>query len=193
MLAICGRRWRQLRKAPGVTKRRRSSHSRTGMRATTAIFYAGAPGELKSLAGWRNRKSFGGRSATKFVVAIGVDTHKAMTETSRLFSWEAYKNFRGANTPSFVDSRGAAAGMRRSARRAGSPAPAGYTQMASCIRQFLQDFWRAPWIGRSDDRCGRVEGTTPVAVMSYRSGTRSTAPTFPWLADRTDQRPSHSP
>ena len=85
-----------------------------------------------------------------------------------LFSWEAYKHFR-AQTPEFEDLAALQAGNAPlGVRRTGSQAQADTRNGEYVSGNFFRTFGVQPWIGRlltdEDDQ----EGSSPVAVMSYR-------------------------
>ena len=156
---------RQLRKTPGFTTTALITLA-LGIGATTAIFTlvhqvmlkslpVTKPGELWRIGDKDRCCNWGGYTQ-------GDDGDFA------LFSWEAYRHFRG-NTPEFVDLAALQAGNENlGVRRVGSQAPVDTRNGEFVSGNFFRTLGVQPWIGRlftdEDDK----EGAPPVAVMSYR-------------------------
>src|SRR5947209_2501087 len=86
-----------------------------------------------------------------------------------LFSWEAYNNFR-RHTPEFADLAALQAGNAPlGVRRAGSRAPVDTRNGQFVSGNFFRTLGAQPWIGRLMTDADDQEGTSPVAVMSYRT------------------------
>src|SRR6516165_10320823 len=145
MLADLGDAVRQLRKSPGFTSTALITLA-LGIGATTAIFTLVHQVMLKSLPVanpeelWRigdkvNCCNWGGYTQ-------GEDGDFA------LFSWEAYKTFRG-QTPEFQDLAALQAGNAPlGVRRAGSPAQADTRNGEYVSGNFFRTLGVQPWIGR---------------------------------------------
>jgi len=85
-----------------------------------------------------------------------------------LFSWEAYKNFR-TQTPEFAELAALQAGNAPlGVRRAGSEAPVDTRNGEYVSGNFFKTFGIQPWIGRLLTEEDDQEGSSSVAVMSYR-------------------------
>jgi putative ABC transport system permease protein len=156
---------RQLRRAPGVTTTAVVTLT-LGIGATTAIFTLVHQVMLKSLPVTKPEELW--RIGDRVRCCNWGGYIQGDDGDFSLFSWEAYKNFRG-QTPEFVDLAALQAGNAPlGVRRAGSRAPADTRNGEFVSGNFFRTFGVQPWIGRLMTDADDVEGAPPVAVMSYR-------------------------
>src|SRR5437868_14473665 len=157
---------RQLRKAPGFTTTALITLA-LGIGATTAIFTLVHQVMLKSLPVTRPDELW--RIGDKVRCCNWGGYTQGDDGDFSLFSWEAYKNFRG-HTPEFTDLAALQAGNAPlGVRRAGSQAPVDTRNGQYVSGNFFRTFGVQPWIGRLMTAADDQEGTSPVAVLSYRT------------------------
>lgn len=155
---------RRLRKAPGFTITAVITLA-LGIGATTAIFTLVHQVMLKSLPVTKPEELWRVGDTVR-CCNWGGYTQGDDGDFS-LFSWEAYRNFRG-HTPEFADLAALQAGNAPlGVRRAGSRAPAETRNGEYVSGNFFRTFGVQPWIGRLMTDVDDQEGAPPVAVMSY--------------------------
>jgi putative ABC transport system permease protein len=156
---------RQLRKAPGVTATAVITLT-LGIGATTAIFTLVHEVMLKSLPVTKPEELL--RIGDKVRCCNWGGYTQGDDGDFTLFSWEAYRDFR-ANTTEFADLAALQAGNAPlGVRRAGSAAQAATRNGEYVSGNFFRTLGVRPWIGRLMTDADDVEGTSPVAVISYR-------------------------
>jgi len=156
---------RQLKKAPSFTATGVITLA-LGIGATTAIFTLVHQVMLKSLPVVKPSELW--RIGDKVRCCNWGGYTQGDDGDFALFSWEAYKNFRG-QTPEFVDLAALQAGNAPlGVRRVGSQAAVDTRNGEYVSGNFFRTFGVQPWIGRLLSDEDDHEGAPPVAVMSYR-------------------------
>jgi putative ABC transport system permease protein len=161
---------RQLRRSPGFVVTAVVTLA-LGIGATTAIFTLVQQVMLQSLAVTRPDQlwligddvrccNYGGYTQS------GVSGHY---NEFTIFSWEAYKLFRG-NTPAFQDLAALQAGdALLGVRRVGSSAPSDNRNGEFVSGNFFQTLGLSAWRGRLFTDADDQEGAPPAAVMSFHT------------------------
>ncbi len=160
---------RQLRKSPGFTIPSVLTLA-LGIGATTAIFTLVQQVMLQSLPVTRPDQLWliGDEPHCCAWGGYSQDSNDEAGNWS-LFSWEAYKLFR-ANTPGFQDLAALQAGnMPLGMRRAGASGPLDTANGQYVSGNFFQTLGVSAWRGRLFVDADDLEGTPPVAVMSFHA------------------------
>ena len=160
---------RQLRKSPGFTLTAVLTLA-MGIGATTAIFTLVEQVMLQSLPVIRPDQLWiiGDRPHCCDWVGYSQDSDDEPGNWT-LFSWEAFKLFRG-NTPGFQDLAALQAGsMPLRVQRSGSSVPPDTANGQYVSGNFFQTLGVSAWRGRLFVDADDLEGAPPVAVMSFHA------------------------
>lgn len=164
-MADTAKAFQQLKKTPGFTITAVVTLA-LGIGATTAIFTLVHQVMLKSLPVARPEQLW--RIGDKNRCCNWGGFTQGNDGNFALFSWEAYRNFRD-HTPEFEDLAALQAGNAPlGVRRAGSQAPVETRNGQYVSGNFFRTLGVRPWSGRLLTDADDQEGTSPVAVMSYR-------------------------